>query len=544
MTEYKNLELDYRMYQYLRSNAITNLYDALVELITNCVDAYRHLDKNKVIDIYFNATNRTLTVIDQAVGLNAEKMENAFLTVGKYLSDDISRGHFSRGAKDISAIADITFTAIKNNKLSQCKILNNGTGAMIIKDKEISNERDIYKIKENGLHVKLDLIKTLSLEIDWDKLCKHYALRDILANEKIIISLHVDNNIKILKYNFPDNLEKIVSVDYQVPYYNVPAKFVVYIDRNNSLYLDDSYYFSENGFLIKSFNTIYENSNLNNRFIYRHQKFHQLIGYIECDYLNNLLKDYELNGPTEQNPLPIIDTSRLTGINKSHPFTKHLLRLPQERVLHILSELQYESTNMKTKFNLTKLLASLHDIQILGSEIFDKLNVELLSQFFFQQDELPPIVLNDVQHTGKEEELLFSKNNINKRRSNKKNDLNELLRTGAKLDINFVEKNFNGKFKTDITSTGITINIPLENSVVKRYLGTEEEDFPGKNDTRFLITLADIITESFANILALNEQGKIDNTNLSNQDVIDIYNDNYDKFYDMYEEKIYNAILG
>ena len=548
MSEFKNLELDYRMYQYLRNNAITNLYDAMVELITNCIDAYRNISDEKIIDIYFNHNNRQLTIIDQAIGLEASVMEKAFLTVGTYLSDDTSRGHFSRGAKDISAIAEVTFTAIKDGKLSQCKILSNGTGAMLITNKDVTDEdREQYKIITNGLNVHLDLITTLDLSIDWDKLSCHYALRDIFNSNEVKINLHSNNLIQQINYNYPSNLEKIVSVEYQVPYYNVPAKFVVYLDRNNSLKLDDNQRFSENGFLIKSFNTIYENSTLNNRFISRHPKFHMLIGTLECDYLNTLLKDYENNGPSERNPIPIIDTSRLAGLNRNHPFTKHLLRLPQERVMHILSELQYENENQNKKVNLTELLASLHDLQILGNEIFDKLNIELLSDFYFQGDHIPEvteIVLNDVQHTGDEEDLPFSRNNINNRRNKERENLDNLLKTGAKLDVNFVEKNFNGKYETNVSNKGIFINIPLENSVVKRYLGTEEEGFPGRNDTRFLVSLADIITESFADILADNEQAKLNSAGMTQQEIVDNYNNNYDRFYDLYEEKVYDVILG
>ena len=549
-SEFKNLELDYRMYQYLRNSAITNLYDALLELITNSIDAYTNIPGNKQINIFFNSTTRNLKVIDQACGLNSSSMEKAFLTVGTYMSNDDKRGHFSRGAKDISAIADVTFTSIKDNKISQCKILSNGTGAMIIKDKEVSNQDRLkYKIKKNGLHVNLDLIQTLDLTIDWNKLTKHYALRDILKDNNVNIVLDSNGNTTQINYQEKTNLEKIVSVEYQVPYYNVPAKFEVYLDKRGILELDNNQRFSENGFLIKSFNTIYENSTLNNRFISRHPKFYMLTGSLECDHLNTLLKDYENNGPSEKNPIPIIDTSRLTGINKQHPFTKHLMRLPQERVLHILSELLYEGEKQNNKINLSELLASLHDLQILGSEIFDKLNIELLSDFYFSGSKLGPskdgeITLNDVQHSGKEQPLRFSKERINNRRKQQKESLQDMLRTGAKLDINFVDKNFTGKYNTNISNHGIFIDIPITNSVVKRYLGTKEEDYPGRNDTRFLVSLADIITESFADILADNDQANLNTTGLTNQEIIDIYNSNYNKYYDLYEEKVFDIILG
>jgi len=543
---FKNLELDYRMYQYIRNNAITNIYDAIVELLTNCIDAYStvpEISKNVIIE--YSETNRNLKIIDNAIGLTGERMETAFLTVGTYLSDEQKRGHFSRGAKDISAIANVTFTAIKDNKISQCKILSNGTGAMIITNKDVTGEeRNTYHIPLNGLSVELDLVESLELDLDWNLLKKHYALRDILGDSSINVQVNeIDSNNQFrLQYSQP-NLEKIVGVEYQVPYYNVPATFEVWLDRNGVLHQDENQKFSENGFLVKSFNTIYENSTLNSRFISRHPKFEMLTGVLKCDYINDLLKDYETNGPSDRNPIPIIDTSRLVGLSKSHPFTKHLLRLPQERVTHILTELQYENSDQQKKVNLSELLASLDDLRILGQEIFDKLNIELISDLYVFGDD-KPLELNDVQHTGEEEDLPFSRERINSRRNRQRDNIENLMKTAAKLDVNFTDKTFTGKFEYSVSNEGIRINIPLENSVVKRYLGTEEEGYPGRNDTRFLVTLADMITESFTEILTDNEMAQTDTNNLTQQELIDTYNSNYDKFYDLYEEKVYDIILG
>ena len=265
------------------------------------------------------------------------------------------------------------------------------------------------------------------------------------------------------------------------------------------------------------------------------------MGSIKCDYLNTLLKDYEINGPTTKNPIPIIDTSRLSGINKNHPFTKHLFRLPQERIMHILTELQYEE-QPETKINASSLLSSINDLKILGTEIFNKLDIELLSDLYYEEDKGNKFVSNDVQHTGKEKDLRFSKTNINKRRKTEKQELQTLVSAGSDLDINFVEKTFPGKYQTNLSNRGITINIPLTHSIINRYLGTEEEGYPGKNDTRFLIALADIITESFADMLADNEISLLNN-NMEQQEVINYYNQLYDKYYDIYQDRVYKIIL-
>ena len=49
--------------------------------------------------------------------------------------------------------------------------------------------------------------------------------------------------------------------------------------------------------------------------------------------------DFEANPDDSLNPFPILDHSRLKGLNRSHPFTKALYRLPHNQLKYILQEL-------------------------------------------------------------------------------------------------------------------------------------------------------------------------------------------------------------
>jgi hypothetical protein len=202
---YQTLYLNPRMYQYIRASAITNLDDAIVELITNCVDAYTGINNNlNKITINLSKKNNYLEVIDNAIGLDAENMEKCFLEVGTYVSDETKRGHFSRGSKDISALGNCTFIAIKDNKYSECKILYDGKGAMIIKNSDITDElRTKINIPQNGLYVKIDIINPQVLnDFNLDDFSYHYALRDIFKNNDFEIKFNiVDNNITKIKLN-------------------------------------------------------------------------------------------------------------------------------------------------------------------------------------------------------------------------------------------------------------------------------------------------------------------------------------------------------
>ena len=108
--DFKFVDIDQRMYEYVRATAITNITDALLELITNSIDAYKDIPTDNtqpqqvVVELY-RKDNR-LVVRDNASGLDGDRIKQCFLTVGSYTSGDSKRGHFSRGAKDISAIAN------------------------------------------------------------------------------------------------------------------------------------------------------------------------------------------------------------------------------------------------------------------------------------------------------------------------------------------------------------------------------------------------------------------------------------------------------
>ena len=102
------INISERAYKYIRQFTIKNINDALVELITNATDAYnktQYIERVIKINIY---NESRITVTDCAIGLTSDELSKAFLQVGNYTADDTSRGFFSRGAKDISALGNMT----------------------------------------------------------------------------------------------------------------------------------------------------------------------------------------------------------------------------------------------------------------------------------------------------------------------------------------------------------------------------------------------------------------------------------------------------
>jgi hypothetical protein len=544
-TEYKYLELNSRMYQYIKSTTITSLDDALVELITNCIDAYNTSDSiNNSIKIILSKNNKTLEVIDQAIGIDSTNMETCFLTVGTYTSTQTNRGHFARGAKDISSLGDITFTAIKDGKYSQCKILVDGRGAMLVSDQNVTEEiREYTQISNNGLHVKLDIqFETTITEFNLEDLPYHYALRDILSDERNIIE-YTDldaMNTNSITYSYPEH-EKVVEVEYLVPYYGVPAKFTCYLSRDKDIKYSSNSRYNENSFLISSNTTIYENAHLHNGHIFRNPHSVKLYGRVECDHINNLLKDYEENGARQKNPYPIIEPTRLHGLSKNHPFIKHMLRLPVERVLYILSELEYESKKVVNNNKLNEIFGSLIDLQSLGNEIFNKLDIDLISDF--QLDHMLNMRLNQ-KFVKENENLRFSKRKVSNRKKSIKEKAQDSLNNAARLSIDFVDETINGKYEAYATNKGINIKIPMSHSVIKRYLNKNDDEIKGMDDTRVRIAIADIITEAFSKIMTDNELTDIDITDMDKNEIFNLMTDTYNEYYNIYEEKIYDILLN
>ncbi len=577
---YQTLYLNPRMYQYIRASAITNLDDAIVELITNCIDAYTGINNNpNKITINLSIKNNYLEVIDNACGLDAERMEKCFLEVGTYVSDENKRGHFSRGAKDISALGDCTFIGIKDNKYSKCKILYDGKGAMINKDENINETiRNETLITNNGLYVRLDIIsKQILTDFNLDNFSYHYALRDIFQNSNYEIKFNlIDNNFgKIIKYTFP-KAELVIDGDFIVPEYGVTANFKLYLTEDKTIKYSNNTRYTENGIIISSNNTIYENGMLQNRIISGNPHSQKIFGKIHCDYINVLLKDYENNGPTKKNPLPVIDSSRLQGLNYYHPFIKQLIKLPIERINYILSDLEYKSRTSIDSQNLNNIFDN-DKLNKINDEIFQKLGIKLITNYNLEKlidsiiptdkndnieiveneniideklqitnnkintenkiDILPPVKENFLNENT---QLKYARNNIDANRQN----VQEFINKAAKLSLNFVDSTIDGKYEVFATNSGITINIPKTNYVIQKYVINSAYPETAYNDTRFKAHIADIITESFADLMTSAEIANLNIADLNQSQALQLFNTTYNKYYTLYEKQIHSIILG
>lgn len=374
------IQFNERAYKFIRGSAVNTIIDALVELITNADDAY---DKGKIqkkkINIHLNY-NGILEVTDQAIGLNAKEMKKCFLQVGNYTSQENNRGFFSRGAKDISALGNVYFESVKNGKYSKLLLDKNAKGELQIIDKSVNEGlRESLKIKENGTKVKIELnegVDIYSPKQILEIFSRHISLRNILNNKNCDCKISFENSKMFefnykefsFKYSFPHG-EILLYLTYNMPSYPEAEAFFSLSRTKKQLFDDQNMKYCDWGILITSNKVIHDISTINPQFKFN-PYMKTLFGVIHCDYINKLLVDYDENGSSKLNPFPILDPSRVGGLNYDHPFLKELIKIPNDRLDLILQELEVDEDNEYVFLN-NELMDIINQLNITGDKFMD-----------------------------------------------------------------------------------------------------------------------------------------------------------------------------
>lgn len=379
------IQLNERAYRYIRQFTIKSPEDALIELITNCIDAYNKGNIiNKLVEIEY-LEQGILKVRDYAIGLNGQEMSDCFLQVGNFTNVQGARGFFSRGAKDISAIADLEFHAIKDNKYSKVILNNDAYGKLEISDIDVTDEiRTNIGIASpnNGLLVVMKLLPNFYVTNPSDlaeSISKLAVLRDIMSNVNNTIyfsDISESGDVQFkrqLIYTYPPG-SLILDLSYVVPGYpSSTATWKVYksVDIIEQPKKDNEMRF---GFLIKDDATIYEVGTIDDRFRWN-PYMPYLYGELKCNTISDLLYDYDINGASPTNPVPIIDPSRLTGTNKKHPFIDAMLSIPRVRLDQMLRELN--SSISQQSISLSEISDLFDELEKYGLNLMDDQDIKV-----------------------------------------------------------------------------------------------------------------------------------------------------------------------
>ena len=348
--------------QHIRDHAIGDVYDALVELVTNADDSYNRLFKKQKRnrdggDILIERSEQRkgqrskIVVRDKAEGMTLqEDMKRALLAWAEFSSEAGNRGYMGRGAKDCSALGDLTFESIKDGRYYRCIITNNLKLRPEVDGQTATGERrkELGIPHGNGTSVTLELLanipiprmKSLACDLPW-----HYALRDIMAEESdssVRIRRLGDNqsNPVSLVYRQLEG-ELVVNETFEVEGYP-GAKAKLQIWREPEPIEEYKARFERFGILVKGVRAIHECSLLADEFK-RDQFARRYFGRLESPYLDQLLADYEVCREEErthppENPCLVVDPNRRTGLERRHPFVQKLLLPPIERLRSLLAK--------------------------------------------------------------------------------------------------------------------------------------------------------------------------------------------------------------
>ena len=192
-----DIELTSRYYQFNRSHAITDVFDGLVELITNADDSYHRLYRQSAINndggqiLIEHLEQRkdkpsTIIVRDRAEGMTLDEMLANLGQVGRRRSQEGDRGFMARGAKDCTELGRMVVESIKNNKYFKCELTTKPSFVPLDLGRRATKElRDALHINRgNGTVVSLEIdarhklprFQSIVRDLPW-----HYALRDILS---------------------------------------------------------------------------------------------------------------------------------------------------------------------------------------------------------------------------------------------------------------------------------------------------------------------------------------------------------------------------
>src|SRR5262249_31901465 len=115
-----SIQTDTRYLKHNRDYAIGDIYDALVELITNSDDSYNRLfrrgkreqDGGPIIVGHLEqrkGESSYIVIRDNAEGMDSDDMFRSLGRIGARESAEGNRGYMGRGAKDCTALGNLTY---------------------------------------------------------------------------------------------------------------------------------------------------------------------------------------------------------------------------------------------------------------------------------------------------------------------------------------------------------------------------------------------------------------------------------------------------
>ncbi len=385
----EKLEIDIRLAQTTALASIRTTVEALIELITNVDDSYERISiktneknyKHKpcIINYKLGGNNEPsyLEILDRAEGQTYEELKRN-LVMGRYASNESSRGFWGRGLKDVSVHGVVTLKTIKNNKYTEVTFsLNDGSKDFKYKDQvpSPSQFKDLgLKKNKNGTKVEFTINKGSITHSYYETCVKnlqaHFMLKNIMHEQngtlKIVMKdMNKKNEQNTLAYR-PPKFKKTIFNDYitsqQIEEYNKFYKtqhkvhFQLYEIEEDEAAISDT---SICGIFIEGTKQVFCKDFFNIQSQRTNNNFKKIYGILKTPLLDETLKTFR-DGPNTDNlrlnPTPLYEPSRRVGVNWDHPLIKKIIKQPKLILENYMKSLEEKSESLSFNNSAKKIL--------------------------------------------------------------------------------------------------------------------------------------------------------------------------------------------
>jgi hypothetical protein len=322
---------------------------ALIELITNCDDAYARVSTTGKIDIVVRrSTNKDvptmLVVRDSATGLDPKGMRESFGILGGdksgFAEGKEVRGLFSRGSKDTAWFGETLFESIKDGVYTRLLLTSKMTGEIEFMTADASHY-DALGLQDgaNGLSATIVVqrrdTRIPELRDLVGRLSSHVQLRQVVSSQDVSITEFRDGKLtqstKVI-WDAPASsilLDELVAI----PGYDAHAQVLIArLDERSDGPVTD---YSIHGLEVRSTRAAY----MNTLFGQSGTATGLIHGVVSCPKIDELIRSFSSDGNDELNPMRMVSRSR-DGLEEAHPFMKALTVAVVERLKPILADLE------------------------------------------------------------------------------------------------------------------------------------------------------------------------------------------------------------
>ena len=311
----------------------------IVELVTNSDDAYGSERDGGEINIHLDFDNPEGLIVkvhDLAKGLLWDDLEKNMMQLGEKASGHAEgnevRGLFGRGAKDVAIFGKVTFETIRRGKFSALEIDGTSWDALPL-------EKNATATTENRLALNIPegksgfcatitcskskyqhfLNKRQSNFVT--KIRDHVQLRQVSQRRNIslfIVDRGVTQEHKI-KWKQPPS-KKLLSKTIKIPSFETEILLNLFeLEEPSTGALNE---YSKHGIEIRGGKATYENTFFS---LPNSPETQRIYGFIEADFIDDLLRDYENDSTIEGNESMVVKRNR-DGLERDHEFTKAIAK--------------------------------------------------------------------------------------------------------------------------------------------------------------------------------------------------------------------------